>query len=384
MTAFPTSELPQLPALATLPRKVRAIAVDSAVAENRRNTLPGDAEKRATPRLSIAELNASSLDDIRDKWARTRVDDRDPLTRFLDLLDLPRNTIATILAPSVAARKKASGETGALGMGVVRTADILDDLGVDNRVVRGVAGFVGDVALDPLTYIGPAGWGAKLTGTARASKGLGATVQITKRGLKTARAAIENPVSAAGDIGEWLKLSGATTREAAQAAMGGNLRARGVGAKAWRFLGDDISQGGSRLIDDAMTVLPEDPTEWAKLGYTANDVQRIKAAKRFVTAHNRAAQPGVRIGRNATGRIGIEVGSGPGTITAGTQWAHIPFTDYALSGPAISSGARLGLRNERVVQNLYANAKDMQAIDQIQSGIKPIIDNIEEINRRAE
>lgn len=146
-------------------------------------------ELRERPRLSISELNDLDWNQVRERMAKTSFDNRGPVTRFLDLIDLPRNTIANVIAsgiaPKLRQRQTDEGETAALGQPRVYTSDILKELGVRPGIVAGTLGFIGDVALDPLTYAGPPGWGAKV-----ATKG-GQIVRIGAQGRRAAQAAIK-------------------------------------------------------------------------------------------------------------------------------------------------------------------------------------------------
>lgn len=60
------------------------------------------------------------------------------------------------------------------------TADLLKQQGVDNGVVRGILGFAGDVALDPLTYVGVGRTKGMSAGTAELLAGQ----QLAKEGLE--------------------------------------------------------------------------------------------------------------------------------------------------------------------------------------------------------
>lgn len=63
--------------------------------------------------------------------------------------------------------------------------DLLREQGVDNPWVSGIGGFIGDVALDPVTYTG---FGA-LTKAGRATRGAAVAGEIAARGTDTAKAA---------------------------------------------------------------------------------------------------------------------------------------------------------------------------------------------------
>lgn len=159
--------------------------IDRMVADGRSVRSPEVEELRAQPRLSIAELNERDVDEIRSRLARTQFDNRGPVEKFLDIIDLPRNTIVGALAPGIRKRKEAEGETGAFGRGRVYVSDVLNEMGVRPGITSAVLGFVGDVAFDPLTYVGPAGWGAKVATTG------GKAVRIGAQGTRAARSAIK-------------------------------------------------------------------------------------------------------------------------------------------------------------------------------------------------
>jgi len=337
MTQFsaPTLQVPKLlrPTWDDDDQPTRAAAVDSLIAENRKLTPPDAANKRAVPRASIAELNAADIDALRERFAKTRIDNRGPVVRFLDMLDLPRNTIAGLLAPGIRRRKEAQGDTAALGQGRVYFSDILDDLGVENRVVRGVVGFIGDVALDPLTYAGPAGWGVKGASAA------GRTGQLTKGFARAAKEAVEaakvGREAADPMIRQYLAHAGAKTADEVGTALFGTGRTRLN--KALRVVGADIEGKGSRLLTDALDDVIHPLTAPA-------EAERIRAAKALYDRYGRHNAPGLRIGRDAAGKLAVQAGKNPGTtIMAGTGLAHIPFTDISLSIPAVTNRARMGV-----------------------------------------
>lgn len=101
---------------------------------------------------------------------------------LFNLLGRPGHTISGAVYNAVDNDPKTSvagGITAGLtGHGEHNWADILGKLGVNNRVARSVGGFVGDVALDPLTYVGIKGEGAGLNlteATAQAAREVSAT-----------------------------------------------------------------------------------------------------------------------------------------------------------------------------------------------------------------
>jgi len=84
-------------------------------------------------------------------------DNRNFILKALDIIDRPGNAIRNAIED-----KFITGENGFLqGLGEGFTgkehtygSDILEQLGVENKIGKGVGGFVLDVALDPLTYFG--------------------------------------------------------------------------------------------------------------------------------------------------------------------------------------------------------------------------------------
>lgn len=234
MTALPTNPLFAPPAPDGY-RTDTAQRIDAAVKANRAVTPPAAVNARATPRLSIEELNNTDWDTIHEKLSSFPLhDDRPAFVKALDTLDLPRNALWNILAPGIAARKKAQGETETFGLGSVHFSDVLDEMGVHNHVARGILGLVGDLATDPLMYLGPAG------GTARALGAGGKVVEITRPGVKALRAADE-----ALSAGKWVDESAKGGKE-----VGGLLRAAGHTPEtvAQRFAsGEDLNGTASKL-----------------------------------------------------------------------------------------------------------------------------------------
>lgn len=160
-----TSILPDVAGLASSvqperpSREAREYAIDSIIEANRDRTPPAVLDQRRVQRYSVSEINASTVDEIKRRFDSTYRDNRDPVTRVLDLIELPRNVIANVLFRDTA---ESQGDRGAFGLPRVAFSDVLDEMGVENRVIRGVVGFVGDVVLDPLTYL-TAGTSAGLT-----------------------------------------------------------------------------------------------------------------------------------------------------------------------------------------------------------------------------
>lgn len=110
-------------------------------------------DRRKRPRITLEELNKLGEKEIRENLAKLKEpeDRRSTITKVLDFIDIPRNLVANAVASLSGADTKKL-EKGALGLKRVNTSDLLKQLGVENKVARGILGFVGDVALDPLTY----------------------------------------------------------------------------------------------------------------------------------------------------------------------------------------------------------------------------------------
>jgi len=197
VSQIPTPQSPALLGLTLTPaqeQRAKRLRTD-AIVESHRATTPQDVQdKRSAPRLSVAELNATDLDELRKRIAFNNLDNRPAFVKALDVLDLPRNALFNVVAPGIADKKRKEMEFGTGRLPVVRFSDILESAGVENRVARGVGGFVGDVLLDPLIFLGPAK-GVKLLGQTGA--GAAAAVGITASGKR----ALKKGVQAAADGG---------------------------------------------------------------------------------------------------------------------------------------------------------------------------------------
>src|SRR5690606_21334487 len=117
-------------------RAARQQRTDALIEANRAATPPGAAEQRAVPRMSIAELNAMDMEQIRARFLNSRRDDRPAFVRVLDLIDAPRNVVANLIFRDAARKAAVAGDTGAFGLPRVTFSDALRELGVENRVVR--------------------------------------------------------------------------------------------------------------------------------------------------------------------------------------------------------------------------------------------------------
>jgi len=165
---FAIPKLPKLPSLQSVPTG---------------GTKPSKAQKerRKRKRVSVDDLNRIGVKglDLQPGDLKTP-DRRSAFTRLMDAIDVPRNIVGNIIG-SMTGVDKGEARKGALGMKVVTTSDILEKLGVKNNVVKAIGGFVGDVAMDPLTYL-----------SLGASTGLSVgkhVPKVLKPGVKLAKAA---------------------------------------------------------------------------------------------------------------------------------------------------------------------------------------------------
>ena len=122
----------------------------------------GGIENRRKPRITIGELNQRGVAAIQEQYPdlpqrikqfqAEPAQERTAFEKVLDWVDLPRNLVGNVIG------KLAGVETGKLpkatfGLPRVMMSDVLEKLGVQNPVAKAVVGFVGDVAIDPLTYL---------------------------------------------------------------------------------------------------------------------------------------------------------------------------------------------------------------------------------------
>jgi hypothetical protein len=306
----------------------RRTLIDGEIERQRRQTPAEDLEQREVKRLSIAELNSLDIEQVRERLERSRPDSRTAFVRALDLIDLPRNAVANLIsevaAPGLKREKAQSGDRAAAGLPRIMFSDFLREAGVDNRVVRGIAGFVGDVALDPLTYLGGAGIGLKVTSKA------GQSVQIGKaagRGLRRAEKTLaRGGTPSAGPAADLLKGVSLTTERIAPLRASRQAAGRTekeiqneiqsfIRKRTQGNLGEPGGRPGiiGRAVDDAQAV-PGSVTE-----------RQLQAGKAFVAEGTPGARSTLRIG------TGGQVGS---------QILRVPFTDIGIQGPAISRAAK--------------------------------------------
>lgn len=303
--------------------------VDGMIAQNRAQTPASAQEQRKSPRYSIAELNSMDLPEIKARWSADPLDTRGAGTRVLDMIDLPRNVIANTLFKATGVVKDDPRNKAALGLQRVSVSDALEAMGVENRIVRGVAGFVGDVLLDPITYLGPPGFGIKAASTAGRTVSVGASGRraINAASLEArAGKAVTDP-----DLAKVLSLDNVGT-DAAKISES----LYGAGKPAWKRLGEVF--GMDRSTEGFLGYA--DPL----VSRTGVEAGKQAAAMEFVRRYGQGTAPGIRIGKDAAGKWGVEFAKqGPGRIKAGSALAHIPFTEYSLSVPALTGEAMYGL-----------------------------------------
>ena len=116
----------------------------------------GGPDRREKKRITIEELNREGIEALRTRPELLEPkDERTAFETVLDWLDVPRNIVAHGIARLAGMQQKDFAkiqERGTWGMKQVRMSEILRHLGVKNDVVRGIVGFVGDVAIDPLLW----------------------------------------------------------------------------------------------------------------------------------------------------------------------------------------------------------------------------------------
>jgi len=156
-------------------RKVRAKRAKQAKAEAALK------EQRKRPRVNIHDLNKEGVQALQKAGITTDKlqdpDTRGGFEKVLDWVDLPRNTIAQIVGRLAGVKFDDIKQRGALGMKRVYMSDVLKRAGVKNKAVRAIGGFLGDVAIDPLTY---------LTAGATTGKAIGRHLpKVTKSFYKT-------------------------------------------------------------------------------------------------------------------------------------------------------------------------------------------------------
>jgi hypothetical protein len=115
----------------------------------------GGAKTKRKPRVTLDELNRGGVEAFRDKGDEIAVpeDKRPGYVKVLDVLDVPGNAVRNVIA-DIAGVDKSKMERATFGRPRVMTSDILAKAGMKAGFGRSALGFVGDVALDPLVWMG--------------------------------------------------------------------------------------------------------------------------------------------------------------------------------------------------------------------------------------
>lgn len=335
-------------------------SLDDFIAQNRLVTPAEVVNKRKVQRSTIAEMNQTDPDALRARLFSMHRDDRSPVIKVLDLIDAPRNIILSHLAPKLRVAAQERGDTGAFGLGRVNFSDVLRELGVTNRVAAGLLGFVGDVLFDPLTYVGPAGWGAELASkTAQGS----AKVGLRAAGTKALKREIAKVAAGSAEIGDdvaraYLHAKGFTPERIA-ALAGTGLKPHEIQSRIAKATFGDPSRsivermfrplGGERTFG-VVDEIPEDLRGLVTTpGGLADDFMRSEgpvsdAARAFVEKYVAGGGKALRIG------TGGEIG---------TQVAHIPFlSQYTLQVPRFTHGATINARNLALAKSAALGVSD--------------------------
>lgn len=307
-------------------RKIRSVRAKRETAEKRAE------ERRLKPRVNIHDLNKEGIAALQKAGiSPEQLRDPDPRSGFekgLDWLDVGRNTVAQVIASLTGLDKEKIKTRGTFGQKKIWMADVLEHLGVKNKAVRAIGGFIGDVAIDPLTYL-----------TKGATMGLKIARHLPPMrpaAVKTLRGFVKGTVAASAlDPNLAKALGGASRLEKFQ-------RAARVGGRAGR-----------------MAATPE---------------ARAKAIKNFQKKF--MSKSGGRLtrtlAREATTGTGARRAAAQATLKKslykGRQLLGIPFTD--ISGPTLKFGkkARLYKALEKVKGFKY------------QGKIRKLIGDIQQVN----
>ncbi|HUU93183.1 MAG TPA: hypothetical protein VM238_18470 [Phycisphaerae bacterium] len=182
LPALPKLKLPKLPKLAAMAKTAYA-----------------GADRRKGPRLSIDEINRMGMEEL--KKHPTLRSKKKWWDYPLDLLDLPRNLVAQAVG-EVAGVKRAKKPKDVFGLPKVYMSDVLEKVGVKNKIAKAVAGFVGDVAIDPLTYLaGGSTKFASLGGTAVKKAAMLGIDDAVRAALKTGTVKTLGRYSALANVG---------------------------------------------------------------------------------------------------------------------------------------------------------------------------------------
>lgn len=332
-------------------RAIRAEANDNIIESLRNAAGTTYDNQRAVPRSTVGEINDMDLDQYRSRIYQTAIDDRGPVSKALDLLDAPRNAVASMLFPGIVRRKTLAGDVETGRGAVVRGSDILNEMGIENHIARAVGGLALDVGMDPLTYVGPAGWGAKVSTATRGA------VEFGPRGLRALKAGIKAAANNQGVrddvVRQLIERSGFDSAGLAKHAedfakdaaghsnlpdyLSAKMRQEILGApnpslfsKALRPLGDDLSYKPATpgMIGRAFDPSTASTDELVAMGHVSPEEHAAQeAARAFIGKYGKAAPGGLS-------QVGIRLGSG------GSQVLHIPFTEIGLSVPGFSAAGK--------------------------------------------
>lgn len=148
-----------------------------------------EGERRGQKRISIEELSQRGVDVLKERAPDLlKADRRSLFTKVTDVLDIPRNLVANAIA-SIAGMSKEKLREGTLQK-TVYMSDVLEHLGVAKGPLRSIIGFVGDVAVDPLTYVSLGG-GAGLKIAKHLPRAVGPAAGMIRTAAKTGKAAPE-------------------------------------------------------------------------------------------------------------------------------------------------------------------------------------------------
>ena len=299
--------------------------------------IPGS-NKRKRPRVGIDELNTMGVAAVKAKYPNLpdQIQDTDPRSGFekvLDWIDVPRNLVGNAIG-YLAGVDTGKLPKAAFGLPRVSMSDVLNKLGVETGVGRAVIGFVGDVAIDPLTYIG--GVGVKVAKYAN---------PVLKGGMKAARALASGDlaVEGAADLARTLGRGTRTVKEAA-----GVL--------------DKLKGRAGRMAAEA-------------LGEGASDVERSLARDAGMASFtkNLAGKKGGRLLSGAAAKLGDETPAGqaareffknPAMAYPGRPIARIPFTELGIGQIPFGRGKRVAdaIKTADISDPIFQRIRDLRAL----------------------
>lgn len=257
------------------------------------------ADRRKRKRITIEEINkfgAQALSSEQREELTKAPDKRSAFTKFLDIIDMPRNVVANIVAKIAGVTPKKQRE-GAI-FKKVWASDLLEAMGMKKGVGRAVTGFIGDVALDPLTYL----TAGAVTGT-RIARGI---PKILKPGTQA------------------IKRTGLAAVTGNLAAISGDV-ARAAGMSPQRL----IRLGASRVRQVARSK-PAIMKRWTQAKIRKEAAKQLMAARGGILPR--------RIVAGVAGRRGVEAAKGARQFVAkfgekGRTLLRVPFAKRGLMLP---------------------------------------------------